>query len=63
MYMYRFYTRARKDYPLPCAEYDKTWGGFTMEGAVKMARNINKHRMHTEIYKIEEVATGETEYL
>lgn len=63
MYMYRFYTRPRSDYPYPCAEYDKTWAGETMEGAVRMARNINQNRMHTEIYKIEEVATGETEYL
>lgn len=63
MYMYRFYTRPRSNYPYPCALYDKTWGGQSLEGAVNMARQINEKRDLTEIYKVEEVATGETEYL
>lgn len=63
MQLYRFYMRPRADYPYPCANYDKTWFGYTLSGAVDMARNLNKDRKGLEIYKVEEVSCGETEYL
>ena len=63
MQLYRFYMRQKATYPYPCADYDKTWFGYTLDGAVAMARNLNKGRKGMEIYKVEEVGCGETEYL
>jgi hypothetical protein len=55
--------RQKQGYPYPCADYDKTWYGYTLSGAVDMARSLNKGRIGMEIYKVEEVSCGETEYL
>jgi|DEB0MinimDraft_3_1074331.scaffolds.fasta_scaffold262458_3 hypothetical protein len=63
MQLYRFYMRQKQGYPYPCADYDKTWYGYTLSGAVDMARSLNKGRIGMEIYKVEEVSCGETEYL
>ena len=63
MQLYRFYMRPRADYPYPCANFDKTWFGETLSAAVAQARNLNKGRKGMEIYKVEEISCGETEYL
>jgi len=63
MQLYRFYMRQKAGYPYPCADYDKTWFGESLSGAVAQARNLNKGRIGMEIYKVEEVSCGETEYL
>jgi len=63
MQMYRFYMRQKAGYPYPCADYDKTWFGESLSGAVAQARNLNKGRIGMEIYKVEEIGCGETEYL
>jgi hypothetical protein len=63
MQMYRFYMRQKAGYPYPCADYDKTWFGESLSGAVAQARNLNKGRIGMEIYKVEELSCGETEYL
>jgi len=63
MQMYRFYMRQKAGYPYPCADFDKTWFGESLSGAVAQARNLNKGRIGMEIYKVEELSCGETEYL
>ena len=63
MQMYRFYMRQKAGYPYPCADYDKTWFGESLSSAVAQARNLNKGRIGMEIYKVEELSCGETEYL
>ena len=45
MQMYRFYMRQKAGYPYPCADYDKTWFGESLSGAVAQARNLNKGRI------------------
>jgi hypothetical protein len=55
--------RQKAGYPYPCADYDKTWFGESLSGAVAQARNLNKGRIGMEIYKVEELSCGETEYL
>jgi len=63
MQMYRFYMRQKQGYPYPCADFDETWMGYSLESAVQQARNLNKGRKGMEIYKVEELGCGETEYL
>jgi len=63
MYMYRFYMRQKQGYPYPCADYDKTWAAPSLSAAVEHARTLNQGRIGMEIYKVEEIGCGETEYL
>lgn len=60
---YRFYIRPKLDYRSRVAPYEVAHWAYSIEGAKHHARKLNLELSHTEIWRIEEVSSGETEYL